>query len=143
MHALGVNNVESLETYLESEFDLGGFYDDDALKDLFGCLLLEYPVDDVLPAPVDVEINYDGENTMSIGLSVYVIVFGYEQANLTFKNFFAKLPEINTLLQVVNILQDISSEASTILEHLAAGRKFKVTLWQEETEEGRLADPTA
>lgn len=143
MHALGVNNVDSLETYLKSEFDFGGFYDEDTLKDLFGCLLLEYPVDDVLPAPVDVVINYDGENTMSIGLSVYVIVFGYEQADLTFKNFFTKLREINTLHQVVNILQDVSSEALTILDHLAAGRKFKVSLWQEEAEEGLLADQPA
>ncbi|TEB04766.1 hypothetical protein Psch_03528 [Pelotomaculum schinkii] len=135
MHALGVIDVDSLETYLESEFDFGGLYNEDTLKYLFGCLLLEYPVDNVLPAPVDAEISYDGDNTMSIGLSVYVNVFGFKQANLTFKYFFAKLSEINTLGRVVDILQNVSSEAFRIMEYLTAGCRFQVILWQEEGQE--------
>lgn len=135
MLTMGIKDIESLETYLEAEFDFDGFHDCDSLKELFGCLLLHYPIDDVLPAPVDAEINYDGENTMSIGLSVYVNVFDYKQANMTFKNFFAKLSKIETLRQVVDILQSVSSEASKILEYLAAGREFKVTLWQDDAEE--------
>lgn len=130
MCALGVRDVESLESYLEAEFNFDNF-SEDFLKNLFGSLLIHFPDDNLLPAPVDAEIDYDDENTMSIGLSVYVDVFDYLKVNLTFRKYFAKLPQMRTVDQVVNVLQCVSDEAFKISELLAAGSEFKITMCQE------------
>ncbi|MCL5781710.1 MAG: hypothetical protein M1119_12710 [Firmicutes bacterium] len=132
MYALGVRDVESLESYLKAEFNFDNF-SEGSVKNLFGALLIYFPNDDLLPAPADAEIDYNDENTMSIGLSVYVDVFDYRQANLTFSKHFVKLPQVRTLEQVVNVLQSVSDEAFKILELLAAGGELKITLCQHST----------
>jgi len=76
-------------------------------------------------------LGYDHENTMSVGLSVYVDVFDYRQADLTFRKYLVKLPETKTVGQVVNVLQSISDEAFKISELLTAGSEFKISLCQE------------
>ncbi|MCL5056734.1 MAG: hypothetical protein M1130_01795 [Actinobacteria bacterium] len=130
MHALGVIDVESLESYLKAKF-LFEYFDEDSLKNLFDSLLVLFSNDDLLPVPVDAEIGYDHENTMSVGLSVYVDVFDYRQADLTFWKHTVKLPEIKTVGHVVNVLQSISDEAFKISELLTAGSEFKISLCQE------------
>ncbi|MCL5057100.1 MAG: hypothetical protein M1130_03715 [Actinobacteria bacterium] len=129
MHALGVRDVESLESYLEAKFHFEHF-DEDSLKNLFDSLLVLFPNDDLLPAPVDAEIDYDNENTMSVGLSIYADVFDYRQADLTFRKYLVKLPETKTVGQVVNVLQSVSDEAFKISEHLTDGSEFKISLCQ-------------
>jgi hypothetical protein len=129
MHSLGIRDVESFESYLKAKFHFGHF-DVDSLKNLFDSLLIHFPSDDLLPAPVDAEIVYDHENTMSLGLSVYVDVFDYRQANLNFSRHFVKLQQVRTLGQVVNILQNVSEEAFKISGLLAAGSQFKIALHQ-------------
>lgn len=84
MYALGVRDVESLESYLKDEFNFNHF-SEDSVRSLFGSLLIHFPDDDLLPPPVDAEIDYYDESTMSIGLIVYVDVFDYRKANLTFR----------------------------------------------------------
>lgn len=129
MYALGVRDVESLKAYLKAEYNFN-YFSEDFLKDLFGSLLIHFPNVDLLPAPVDAEIDYDGENTMSIGLSCYIDVFDYQQANLTFRKYFVKLPQMRTLDHVVNVLQSVSDEALKISKLLATGSEFKIILWQ-------------
>ena len=130
MHALEVRNVESLESYLRAEFNFHHF-SEESLRSLFSTLLIHFPGDDLLPPPVDAEIDYDDENTMSMGLSVYIDVFDYRQANLTLWKHSVKLPQLRTLNQVVDVLQGISAEAFKISAFLAAGSEFKITPWQE------------
>lgn len=130
MHAIGVEDVKSLEAYLKAEFNFDHF-GEDSLINLFGSLLIHFPCDDLLPPPVDAEIDYDDENTMSIGLNVYVDVFDYRQANLTFRKYSVKLPQVRTLNQVIDVLQSVSDEAFKISALLAAGSEFKITPWQE------------
>ena len=54
MQALGIRDVESLESYLEAKFHFEHF-DEDSLKNLFDSLLVLFPNDDLLPVPVDAE----------------------------------------------------------------------------------------
>lgn len=130
MHALGVRNVESLESYLKAEFNFNHF-SEESLRILFGSLLIHFPSDDLLPPPVDAEIDYNDENNMSIGLSVFVDVFDYRPANLTFWKYSVKLSQVRTLNQFVDVLQSVSGEAYKISALLAAGSELKITPWQE------------
>ncbi len=130
MRAIGVEDVKSLGSYLKAEFNFDHF-GEASLKNLFGSLLIHFPCDDLLPTPMDAEIDYDDENTMFIGLNVYVDVFDYRQANLTFRKYSVKLPQVRTLNQVIDVLQSVSDEAFKISALLAAGSEFKISPWQE------------
>jgi len=127
MHAQGVRDIDSLESYLRTKFNFHHF-SEKSLRSLFSTLMIHFPCDDLLPPPVDAEIDYDDENTMSIGLSVYVNVFNYRKASLTFRKYSVKLPQLRTLTQVVDVLQSVSAEAFKISGLLAAGSEFK-TYW--------------